>query len=230
MTETFYWGPRKSKQPTNLFFVSPVTEKRFSVQQSPLLIAEKSAELFCSYTSTRQNIEAMKATLFKGTNRSLKVCSVDCNTTCQTSNGTGFNCQVTFNKTEKVFIFNLQNLQVNQTDIYICKIEVILQPPYESDESHGTVIHVIAAEPDTQQEEPPKYPMAMIAAVGALSFYNMLITAVLFHCWFKNKKNRIIRNDYFNMIQWQESNGPKKRHRPPAVLARDYTAYRSWEP
>lgn len=53
---------------------------------------------------------------------------------------------------------------------------------------------------------------------------------VTFTLQFKNKKNRIVRNDYFNMIQWQESNGPKKRHPPPAVLARNYTAYRYWEP
>ncbi|KAJ6665265.1 hypothetical protein lerEdw1_004314 [Lerista edwardsae] len=201
----------------------------FSVQQSPLLIAENKAELFCNYTSTRPNIEAVKATLFKGATRSVKVCSVNCNVTCSKPNGTEFSCQVKFNKTEKVVIFNLQNLHANQTDIYICKIEVIWQAPYESHESHGTVIHVKATEPESQSG-PPKYSMAMIAAVGALSFYNMLITAALLYCWFKNKKNRIIRNDYFNMIKWQESNGPKKRHPPPAVLARNYTAYRYWEP
>lgn len=208
-----------------------LTEKRFSVKQSPVLITEKNAELFCSYKANRHKIKEVKATLFKGANRLVKVCSVECNFTCRppNSNGTGFNCQVKFNETEKAFIFNLQNLHVNQTDIYICKIEVILPPPYESDESHGTVIHVKAAEPVSQQK-PPKYSRAMIAAVGALSFYNMLITAALFYFWIKNKKNRIIRNDYFNMIQWHETKGPKKRHPPPAVLARNYTAYRSWEP
>lgn len=151
-------------QATNLFFSSPITEKRFSVQQSPLLIAEKNAELFCNYTSTRPNIEAVKATLYKGATRSVKVCSVDCNITCSKPNGTEFSCHVKFNKTEKVVIFNLKNLQANQTDIYICKIEVIWQAPYEFYESHGTVIHVKGM--DTRLPSDPFIPQNPITATS----------------------------------------------------------------
>nr|AAL40878.1 CD28 isoform 2 [Bos taurus] len=35
------------------------------------------------------------------------------------------------------------SIQVNQTDIYFCKLEVLYPPPYiDNEKSNGTIIHV----------------------------------------------------------------------------------------
>ncbi|XP_061468855.1 T-cell-specific surface glycoprotein CD28 isoform X2 [Rhineura floridana] len=209
--------------------LASLTEKKISVQQRLLHTAgNKSATIFCNYTSKSNEITSFKVLLRKGIERA-EVCSVYWDSTrniTKYNKSMEFSCQVTVNKQEKEVIFNLQNLHVNQTDIYTCKIEILNPAPYEWSESLGTLVHVIA--PESQCHPGPEF-MGVAAAIAVLVCYSILMTAAFCHCWLKTKKNKIIRNDYFNMTPWQ-SNGPKKRHQPPGVPARNYTAYRSWEP
>ncbi|XP_033029996.1 T-cell-specific surface glycoprotein CD28 [Lacerta agilis] len=205
-----------------------LTEANIVVQQRPLRLMSESAKIFCSYTSNGKKIKAFKASLRKGIER-VEVCSIYWNNTHNiANNGTEISCQVAF-RTEKEVSFSLQSLHANQTDIYSCKIDILDPPPYEFNESLGTLVHVKAPEaPESRCLERPEF-MSMAAAIGVLIFYSILTTAAFFYCWLKTKKNKIVRNDYFNMTAWQ-ANAPKKRSQPPGVPARNYTAYRSWEP
>ncbi|XP_053122610.1 T-cell-specific surface glycoprotein CD28 [Hemicordylus capensis] len=204
------------------------TEKRISVQQSPRLTVENNATLFCNYTSKQPLVE-FKVLLFKGVERTEEVCSVFWNGTYASRKKTqGFSCDVNVIENEKTVLFELLNLSTIQTDIYTCKFERISPAPHEYSESHGTVIHV-RAPGRTCPEIQPEYLIPMATTIGVLVFYSVLITTAFFFCWLKIRRNKIIQNDYLNMIQWQ-TNGPKKRHPQPGVPARNYTAYRSWEP
>ncbi|OWK00061.1 CD28, partial [Cervus elaphus hippelaphus] len=52
-----------------------------------------------------------------------------------------FNCTVKVGN--ETVTFYLQDLYVNQTDIYFCKLEVLYPPPYiDNEKSNGTIIHV----------------------------------------------------------------------------------------
>nr|XP_028563754.1 T-cell-specific surface glycoprotein CD28 [Podarcis muralis] len=205
-----------------------LTEANILVQQRPLRLMSESAKIFCNYTSNGKKIEAFRALLRKGVER-VEVCSIYKNSTHNiTKYSPEISCRVAF-KTEKEVTFNLQSLHANQTDIYSCKIEVFEPPPYEVNESLGTLVHVKAPEtPESQCQQGPVFT-SMAAAIGVLIVYSILTTTAFFYCWLKTKKNKIVRNDYFNMTAWQ-SNALKKRPQPPGVPARNYTAYRSWEP
>lgn len=110
--------------------------------QHPLLIvANQTATLVCNYTYNGTGKE-FRASLHKGTDSSVEVCVISWNATkiSRTSNKE-FNCQGGHHK-DKI-IFNIRNMNANQTDIYFCKIEVMYPPPYVYNEkSNGTVIHV----------------------------------------------------------------------------------------
>lgn len=117
-------------------------ENKILVAQSPLLIVDnKNATLVCNYTYNG-TAEEFRASLHKGTDSAVEVCSISWKTTKNSSNSNEeFNCQGIHDK-DKV-IFNLWNMSANQTDIYFCKIEAMYPPPYVYNEkSNGTVIHV----------------------------------------------------------------------------------------
>ncbi|XP_034989310.1 T-cell-specific surface glycoprotein CD28 [Zootoca vivipara] len=214
---------------TALSIIQPdsLTEANILVQQRPLRLMSESAKIFCNYTSNGKKIKEFRALLLKGIER-VEVCSIYWNTTHKIANSTGISCQVAF-RTENEVSFYLQSLHANQTDIYCCKIEILDPPPYEFNESLGTLVHVKAPETaESQCQQGPEF-ISMAVAIGVLILYSIVTTAAFFFCWRKTKKNKIVRNDYFNMTAWQ-SNAPKKRPQQPGVPARNYTAYRSWEP
>ncbi|XP_032081545.1 T-cell-specific surface glycoprotein CD28 [Thamnophis elegans] len=108
----------------------------------------------------------------------------------------------------------------------MCKIEVIDPPPYET-ESRSNLIYVTELPPRQEKLNCMNMPMAI--SLGFFVFYSLMITAAIYYCWLKSKKNRALQNDYFNMTSWQ-SNGPRKRPPRHGAPARNYTAYRYWEP
>lgn len=123
-------------------FLPSLPENKILVAQHPLLIvANKTANLVCNYSYNGTGKE-FRASLHKGTNSAVEVCFISWNKTKSSSNSNKeFNCQGTFYE-DKV-IFNLWNMNANQTDIYFCKIEAMYPPPYVYNEkSNGTVIHV----------------------------------------------------------------------------------------
>lgn len=123
-------------------FLPSLPENKILVAQHPLLIVtNQTATLVCNYTYNGTGKE-FRASLHKGTDCSVEVCSISWNMTNIRRNTTKeFNCQGDHDK-DKV-IFNLWNMNANQTDIYFCKIEVMYPPPYVYNEkSNGTVIHV----------------------------------------------------------------------------------------
>ncbi|XP_003223584.1 T-cell-specific surface glycoprotein CD28 isoform X2 [Anolis carolinensis] len=211
--------------------VPPATT--MTMEQSPLhVVVSQNAEISCNYTSQKE-LNLLKISLLKGVEKRVHVCSYSWNTTSNaTKTERDFNCWVDFAKKQNKTTFHLQNLHVNQTDIYICKIEDLYPPPYEASVSHnGTLIHVkgVSEVPVCQCHQHGLEYMLMIAAIIIFIVYSVTVTAACYYCWRKAKKNRIVRNDYFNMTPWQ-SNGVKKRQLPQSVPARNYTAYRSWEP
>ncbi|KAF2987468.1 hypothetical protein EK904_002509 [Melospiza melodia maxima] len=168
-----------------LFFIptADVTENKILVAQHPLLIVtNQTATLVCNYTYNGTGKE-FRASLHKGTDSSVEVCFISWNVTKIRSNSTKeFNCQGDHDK-DKV-IFNLWNMNANQTDIYFCKIEVMYPPPYVYNEkSNGTVIHVKETPIQIQQPQ-STMPLWILATVtGILALYSMLITAGFFNYW-----------------------------------------------
>uniref|UniRef100_A0A8D0HDT2 CD28 molecule n=1 Tax=Sphenodon punctatus TaxID=8508 RepID=A0A8D0HDT2_SPHPU len=197
-----------------------------NVEQCPLLLADnRNATLVCNYTYKKKGEQEFSASLHKGADSAVEVCSVVWNSTYHNFKASpDFNCLVAYG--DKEVNFTLWNMHVNQTDIYFCKIEARYPPPYfHSGESNGTVLHV--KEPQSQSEAGTF--MVMAAAVGVIAFYSMLITAAFIYCWLKNKKNRILQKDYINMLP-RHPPAPRNKNYHPYAPTRNYTAYRSWEP
>ncbi|XP_063017457.1 T-cell-specific surface glycoprotein CD28 isoform X1 [Melospiza melodia melodia] len=213
-----------------LFFIptADVTENKILVAQHPLLIVtNQTATLVCNYTYNGTGKE-FRASLHKGTDSSVEVCFISWNVTKIRSNSTKeFNCQGDHDK-DKV-IFNLWNMNANQTDIYFCKIEVMYPPPYVYNEkSNGTVIHVKETPIQIQQPQ-STMPLWILATVtGILALYSMLITAGFFNYWQKSKKRLYHQSDYMNMTPRHPPY--KNKGYPSYAPTRDYTAYRSWQP
>ncbi|NXX75492.1 CD28 protein, partial [Urocolius indicus] len=205
-------------------------ENKILVAQSPLLtVANKTATLVCNYTYNGTGKE-FRASLHKGTDSAVEVCSISWNTNKTSSNSNKeFNCEGIPDK-DKV-IFNLLNMSVNQTDIYFCKIEAMYPPPYVSNEkSNGTVIHVKGKLRkiliQTQEPQSASLLWIMVAVSGVLAFYSTLITAVFVSYWQKSKKNIYHQSDYMNMTP-RHPPYQKNKGYPSYAPARDYTAYRS---
>uniref|UniRef100_A0A8D0E6E6 Uncharacterized protein n=1 Tax=Salvator merianae TaxID=96440 RepID=A0A8D0E6E6_SALMN len=176
--------------------------------QRPLkILRSKNATIFCNYTCDRKESMLFKATLLRGIEgeERVEVASVSWNSTFNSSQcNSEFTCGVKVSGKEKEITFGLQNLQLNQTDLYFCKIE-ILTPPYQSNISlSGTLLQ-------------GKGKNMKLVAFDSIQMVKLSLL------------KKIIRKDYFNMTPWQ-SNGPKKRQNQSGVPARNYTAYRSWEP
>ncbi|XP_072473453.1 T-cell-specific surface glycoprotein CD28 [Notamacropus eugenii] len=211
------------------FFPSVQVTDKILVKQPPWLLVDNHevATLSCNYICDKTPTE-FRASLQKGTNSALEVCFVYVNGTHKPllSSMEDFNCSVNFdNKTVK---FLLQNMSINQTDIYFCKIEFMYPPPYLSNEkSNGTIIFVKEKEvfPTPGTSESPKPFWAVVAALCVLAFYSLLMTVTFFNCWLKSKKNRILHSDYMNMTPRRP--GPTKKHYQPYAPSRDYAAYRS---
>ncbi|XP_020828504.1 T-cell-specific surface glycoprotein CD28 [Phascolarctos cinereus] len=211
------------------FFPSVQVTDKILVKQSPWLISDNHgvATLACNYIYDKTPTE-FRASLQKGTNSALEVCFVYVNGTHKPllSSAEDFNCSVNFNN--KTVKFQLQNMSVNQTDIYFCKIEFMYPPPYLSNEkTNGTIIYVKEKEVCSAQEtsEFPRPFWAVTAALCILAFYSLLMTVAFLNCWVKSKKNRILHSDYMNMTPRRP--GPTKKHYQPYAPTRDYAAYRS---
>ncbi|NXX20483.1 CD28 protein, partial [Podargus strigoides] len=209
-------------------------ENKILVAQQPLLtVANKTATLVCKYTYNGTAKE-FRASLHKGTDSAVEVCSISWNTTKLSSNSNKeFNCQGIHDK-DKV-IFNLWNMSANQTDIYFCKIEAMYPPPYVYNEkSNGTVIHVQGklrnlCRPTPIQTQEPQSAISlwiMVAVTGVLAVYSMLITAVFINYWQKSKKSMYHQSDYMNMTP-RHPPYQKNKGYPSYAPTRDYTAYRS---
>ncbi|XP_063147860.1 T-cell-specific surface glycoprotein CD28 [Candoia aspera] len=184
------------------------------------------AQVVCEFPAHRETITKLNAYLLKGVDR-VVLSEVNWNSTVGVmTNNSEFYFAINVTKEEKYAEFYWRDLQVSHTDSYICKIEVIDPPPYETNSSR-TLIYV------TELLQPPEMlyslNMAIAIALGFVAFYSVIITAAVCHCWLKSKKNRVLQNDYFNMMSWQ-SNGLRKRSPQLGVPVRNYTAYRSWEP
>ncbi|XP_060113409.1 T-cell-specific surface glycoprotein CD28 [Heteronotia binoei] len=204
------------------------TEKVISVVQPPRLIVEnKNATIFCNFTCNSPQTKAFKVSMFKGTASDVEVCSANWNTSSRIDvvKRSEISCHMELNAT--VVMFSLYNLSVTHTDIYICKIEAVYPPPYHHGKGNGTVIHVKEELP--RQREEPEHSSVMASALAIIACYSVAVTGALVYCRVRNKKKRLPRKDYHNMISWQV-NSPTKRNSQPSVPARTYTTYRFWEP
>uniref|UniRef100_A0A452HVU2 Uncharacterized protein n=1 Tax=Gopherus agassizii TaxID=38772 RepID=A0A452HVU2_9SAUR len=121
-----------------------ITENKILVEQPPrIMAANENATLACKYAYNGTGNE-FRASLNKGTDRAVEVCSVSWNGSFHNHHtNKDFNCLVAVDSHKKEVNFSLWKLNTDQTDIYFCKIEVMFPPPYISnDKSNGTVIHV----------------------------------------------------------------------------------------
>ncbi|XP_029140609.1 T-cell-specific surface glycoprotein CD28 [Protobothrops mucrosquamatus] len=187
----------------------------------------QNAQLACDFPAHRETITKLNAYLLKGVEKEqLFEANWNNSTTLIKIKTSGLSLDINITKEEKHAMFHLRDLQVSHTDSYMCKIEVIDPPPYET-ESRSNLIYV--QELPQCQEKLDYVNMPMAIPLGFFVFYSMIITAAIYYCWLKSKKNRVLQNDYFNMTPWQ-SNGPRKRPPQHGIPTRNYTAYRYWEP
>ncbi|XP_058042701.1 T-cell-specific surface glycoprotein CD28 [Ahaetulla prasina] len=202
--------------------------ENISKQQSFLhKTVHENAQLACDFPAHRETITKLNAYLLKGVGEEqLFEANWNNSTLFIKINSSELSLDINITKEEKHAVFHLSNLQVNHTDSYMCKIEVIDPPPYET-ESRSNLIYV--KEPPPHQEKLNYMNMPMAIPLGFFVFYSLIITATIYYCWLKRKKNRVLQNEYFNMMPWQ-SNGPRKRPPQHGVPTRNYTAYRYWEP
>lgn len=203
------------------------TENQILVTQSPMLVVyDNAVNLTCTYTHNIFSKE-FRASLYKGVDSSVEVCLVSGNYShhVRSQSNTGFNCDVKLGN--ETVTFYLWNLYANQTDIYFCKIEVMYPPPYiDNQKSNGTIIHVKETHPCpvTKSECPETFWLLVV--VGVLSFYSFLVTVLFCVFWTKNKKKRLLQNDYMNMTPRRRV-GPNGKYYQPYAPARDFAAYRS---
>uniref|UniRef100_A0A8C3SGP3 CD28 molecule n=1 Tax=Chelydra serpentina TaxID=8475 RepID=A0A8C3SGP3_CHESE len=210
-------------------FFPILPENKILVEQPPRIITvNENATLACKYVYNGTGNE-FRASLNKGTDRAVEVCSVSWNGSFHNHHSNKeFNCLVAVDSHKKQVNFDLWKLNTEQTDIYFCKIEVMFPPPYiYNDKSNGTVIHVKV--PCQVQIPSATSFLALVVTLGFLGFYSVLITAAFVICWWKNKRNRILTSDYMNMTP-RLPPGPKNKHYQPYAPTRIHTEYRSWEP
>ncbi|XP_004262874.1 T-cell-specific surface glycoprotein CD28 [Neophocaena asiaeorientalis asiaeorientalis] len=211
----------------NFFPSIQVAENKILVNQSPMLVVNNNeVNLSCKYTYNLFSKE-FRASLYKGVDSAVEVCAVNGNhSKSLQSTNKEFNCTV--NLGNETVTFYLQDLYVNQTDIYFCKIEVLYPPPYiDNEKSNGTIIHVKEKHlcPAPRSPESSKPFWALVVVNGVLAFYSLLATVALSNCWMKSKRNRMLQSDYMNMTPRRP--GPTRKHYQPYAPARDFAAYRS---
>ncbi|KAJ8778873.1 hypothetical protein J1605_013107 [Eschrichtius robustus] len=118
-----------------------------------LVVNNNEVNLSCKYTYNLFSKE-FRASLYKGVDSAVEVCAVNGNhSKSLQSTNKEFNCTV--NLGNETVTFYLQDLYVNQTDIYFCKIEVLYPPPYiDNEKSNGTIIHVKGRGPPESTTSP----------------------------------------------------------------------------
>uniref|UniRef100_A0A8C5NUG4 Inducible T-cell costimulator n=1 Tax=Jaculus jaculus TaxID=51337 RepID=A0A8C5NUG4_JACJA len=170
--------------------------------------------ILCKYTYNLFSKE-FRASLYKGVDSAMEVCVVNGNFShkLQFHSHMEFNCDGTLDN--ETVTFYLQNLRVDQTDIYFCKIEVMYPPPYlDNEKSNGTIIHLWAF---------PQF-WTLLVVGGVLGFYSLLMTVAFTALWMKSKRNRLLQSDYMNMTPRRL--GPTRKHYQPYAPARDFASYR----
>lgn len=180
-------------------FLPSLPENKILVAQRPLLIVtNQTATLVCNYTYNGTGKE-FRASLHKGTDSSVEVCVISWNATKISSNSNKeFNCHGNHDK-DKI-IFNIWNMNANQTDIYFCKIEVMYPPPYVYNEkSNGTVIHVKGKLRNLSRSYPP-YIHSLHNGWRQFVFLKKVglpgkTTFLLWTSWRKDLKMMINKND-----------------------------------
>ncbi|EHH21602.1 T-cell-specific surface glycoprotein CD28 isoform X1 [Macaca nemestrina] len=198
------------------------------VKQSPMLVAyDNAVNLSCKYSYNLFSRE-FRASLHKGLDSAVEVCVVYGNYSqqLQVYSKTGFNCDGKLGNESVTFY--LQNLYVNQTDIYFCKIEVMYPPPYlDNEKSNGTIIHVKGKHlcPSPLFPGPSKPFWALVVVGGVLACYSLLVTVAFCIFWMRSKRSRLLHSDYMNMTPRRP--GPTRKHYQPYAPPRDFAAYRS---
>ncbi|XP_025031234.1 T-cell-specific surface glycoprotein CD28 isoform X2 [Python bivittatus] len=207
---------------------NPSSAETISEQQRFLhKTVHENAKVPCDFPVHRETITKLNAYLLRGVEReTLYEVNWNNSKTEVKINSSEYKFDITIANKEYYAVFHLRNLQISDTDSYICKIDVIDPPPYGTNSSR-TLIYV--KDLPQSQEKADYLNVATGIPLGFFVLYSVIITAAVCYCWLKSKKNRVLQKDYFNMMPWQ-SNGPRKRPPQLGVPVRNYTAYRSWEP
>uniref|UniRef100_A0A8I3WLA5 T-cell-specific surface glycoprotein CD28 n=1 Tax=Callithrix jacchus TaxID=9483 RepID=A0A8I3WLA5_CALJA len=206
----------------NLFPSIQATGIKILVKQSPMLEAyDNTVNLTCKYSCNLFSRQ-FQASLHKGVDSAVEVCAVHGNYSqlLQVHSATGFNCDGKLGNESVTFY--LQNLYVNQTDIYFCKIEIMYPPPYlDSEKSNGTIIHVkgkhLCPGPSFSGPSQPFWALAVVG--GVLASYSLLVTVALSVFWTaSNPSNKdVLRNSCRIFQRW---NGPTREGRRSSSLKR----------
>ncbi|KAM5151852.1 cytotoxic T-lymphocyte protein 4 [Mantella aurantiaca] len=99
-------------------------------------------------------------------------------------------------------IFNISGLQVEDTGLYSCKLEVMYPPPYRTTEGNATFIYVSDLSSQCAQSmelvESKSYDLAFLITLLVMLAYSLLVTSVLI---FQQRKRRWDTGQYGQVLQ-----------------------------
>lgn len=102
----------------------------------------QNAQLACDFPAHRETITKLNVYMLKGVGKQQLFEANWYNATILVKEKSSeLSLDINITKEEKHAMFHLRNLQVSHTDSYMCKIEVIDPPPYET-ESRSNLIYV----------------------------------------------------------------------------------------
>lgn len=123
-------------------FSLPTAENISKQQRFLNKTVHQNAQLACDFPAHRKTITQLNAYLFKGVRKVLLFEAVWNNsTTLIKRNSSELSLDINISKEEKHAVFHLRDLQVSHTDSYMCKIDVIDPPPYET-KNRSNLIYV----------------------------------------------------------------------------------------
>ncbi|XP_073489459.1 cytotoxic T-lymphocyte protein 4 [Aquarana catesbeiana] len=188
------------------FYIS--TSEGAEVSQPAVVVANRHGEatLDCGYEAKGMEEEIRFSLLKKIGNQLSEVCVLSFSTAYKPdTSGNTFQCLGI--PGPRNVIFNISGLQVEDTGLYFCKLEVMYPPPYRITEGNAMFIYVSDLRSQCAQSMEPveskSFDLAFLIIILVMLVYSLLVTSVLI-C--KRRKRRWDTGHYGQVLQSNNKN------------------------
>ncbi|XP_056390985.1 cytotoxic T-lymphocyte protein 4 [Hyla sarda] len=171
------------------------------VTQPPVIVANRHGEvtLICNYTVFGK-MEEIRFSLLKKTNAHIsEICVFSFNTKYETV-ATGDKITCLGIPSPHHVTYNISGLQVEDTGLYTCKMEVMYPPPYRTAEGNATLVYISDLTSQCAQSMEPEeanlYKWALFTIFVVLFLYSFIVTGFLL-C---KKRKRKYDTGYYEQI------------------------------
>ncbi|KAE8580369.1 hypothetical protein XENTR_v10024403 [Xenopus tropicalis] len=179
------------------------------VTQPDIIVANRhgKAMLVCDYR-IHAKVEEMRFRLLRKMGNQVKeICAFSYSTNYE-SVTTGDAIQCEGEPGPNNVTLHLSGMQMSDTGMYICKLDIMYPPPYRTTEGNGTLIYVSDLMSECAQSiEPPEFILdqrILLVVCLVMFLYSMFITAVLL-CGKQRKKFTV--GNYEKMLESDQGNG-----------------------